>query len=267
MTPTRSLVLFGSLVALAGGGCGVLDDLGDSHSGVTAAPPLTAPPPAAPADTTTTTPPSMEPPPEPTTTSPPPPEKGPPKCRSSIDCGAGLHCSTEDGDCQSLCPPNVGCVAVCAGTCVADKEPPPPPPGCATDADCYAAANYCGGGCSCHSMPVGTAPACGPQQGERVACFADPCLGLKPVCNADGLCAFAPTTPPPPAPPLPPLPSGCDRHTMGGPTSCKDASTWKRYSDEDCRSRGGSLTQYTQREMCPVVGNSVYVDYVCCSTI
>jgi hypothetical protein len=260
---TRSLVLFGCLVAFAGAGCGVLDDLGDSHSGVSSAPPLMAPPPAAPTDATVTAPPAMEPPPEPTTTSPPPPEKSPPKCISSIDCGDALHCSTEDGDCLSLCNfTSGGCVAVCAGLCVANKAPPPPAPGCVTDADCYAAPNYCGGGCSCVGTLVATGAPCA--SGTETACFADPCFGQTAVCQANGACGLA--SPPAPTPP-PPLPTSCDRHTMGGPTSCKDASTWKRYSDEDCRSRGGSLLEYTLREMCPVAGNSVYVDYVCCSTI
>lgn len=40
------------------------------------------------------------------------------KCLSSDECGAGMYCTTEDGDCQSACPPGAEvCPAVCAGVC------------------------------------------------------------------------------------------------------------------------------------------------------
>jgi hypothetical protein len=40
-----------------------------------------------------------------------------PSCMSSASCGAGEHCSTEDGVCNSS-----GMLAVCSGTCVADVK-------------------------------------------------------------------------------------------------------------------------------------------------
>ena len=41
-----------------------------------------------------------------------------PRCTSSIDCPNGQYCTTEDGDCQSLCDPLTQvCPAVCAGSC------------------------------------------------------------------------------------------------------------------------------------------------------
>ncbi len=52
------------------------------------------------------------------------------QCTSSEQCGIGEHCSTEDGVCDSACPPGAEtCAAVCAGTCV-------PNAGCVTDRDC-----------------------------------------------------------------------------------------------------------------------------------
>lgn len=46
----------------------------------------------------------------------PPPPPPPVVCLSSGTCGAGQHCSTEDGVCNPY-----GMLAVCAGTCVASK--------------------------------------------------------------------------------------------------------------------------------------------------
>jgi hypothetical protein len=299
MTRTRSLVLFGSLcVALGSAGC---DSLGDSNSGVSPEPPVTSPPPKDPMPATdpVTVPTGTDDPGPPRCNSSadctgggrcaideehcasgcsswpggpaiwrglcvaddqPPTDPVIPRCVQSTQCAVGLHCSTEDGDCLSLCNlTSGGCVGVCAGICVVDKAPPPPPPpGCVTDADCTAVWNYCAAGCSCSAMPKGTAFTCAPPGAETATCILNPCFGAKAVCNANGSCSLV--LPPPP----PPINSDCEKRTMGGPTSCKDASTWKRYSDEDCRASGRSLTSYTPRETC-AGGNTVYVDYVCCS--
>lgn len=39
------------------------------------------------------------------------------KCVHSDSCANDEYCTTEDGDCQSLCEPGVPCVKVCAGIC------------------------------------------------------------------------------------------------------------------------------------------------------
>lgn len=44
-------------------------------------------------------------------------------CYSSDDCNHLQYCTTEDGDCNSPCPPNEPCIAVCTGYChVDDRE-------------------------------------------------------------------------------------------------------------------------------------------------
>src|SRR6187402_2644790 len=57
-------------------------------------------------------------------------------CTGSEECESGSHCSTEDGDCDSLCEPGEVCAAVCAGTCV-------------TDAIVCTSSNECGPGNHC----------------------------------------------------------------------------------------------------------------------
>lgn len=59
--------------------------------------------------------------------------------------------------------------------------PKPAVQACATDTDCYAIANYCGG-CSCEVANAREERKC--KDGERVACFADPCLNKATRCQA-----------------------------------------------------------------------------------
>lgn len=73
-----------------------------------------------------------------------------------------------------------------AASIAADTAKNPPPSikpatqACATDTDCYALANYCGG-CTCEVSNAKEPSKC--KQEERVACFADPCLNQKATCN------------------------------------------------------------------------------------
>lgn len=266
-----ALVCTGLLVALAGAGCDDFQDAirrayEDANKG--AAPPVKDPSPQ------------------------PDPAKA---CAASESCAAGEVCSVELGVCDS--PPGCGgpetaCPAVCYGTCVPKKDPPPPPPKgepcgaatcdagmvccnascgvcvppgggctkqaclppeppkgeCATDADCRTFSNYCDG-CGCEPLANSEKePAC---NGKSVACFADPCGNQKAVCKA-GQCVLASATP-----------TACEKRTMGGPTSCKPAGTWKQYAHDDCATSGAVLSEISTREPCGG-DSSVYVDYVCC---
>lgn len=68
-----------------------------------------------------------------------------------------------------------------------EGDPPPAKPAvqaCATDTDCYAIANYCGG-CQCEVANAKEERKC--KDGERVACFADPCLNKATRCH-EGRC-------------------------------------------------------------------------------
>jgi hypothetical protein len=235
------------------------------------------------------------PPPKDTPKKDDPPPTDPKACASSESCAAGEVCSVELGDCKS--PPGCGgpetaCPAVCYGTCVPKKDPPPkgepcgaatcdagmvccnascgvcvppgggctkqlclppePPKGeCATDADCRTFSNYCDG-CGCEPLASSEKePAC---SGKLVACFADPCGTQKAVCKA-GQCVLTSATTP--------TPSACEKRTMGGPTSCKPAGTWKQYAHDDCVASGKVLSEIATREPCGG-DSSVYVDYVCC---
>jgi hypothetical protein len=184
----------------------------------------------------------------------PPPVIDPAKaCAASESCAAGEVCSVELGVCNS--PPGCGgpetaCPAVCYGTCAPKKDPPPPPPKseCATDADCRAFSNHCEG-CGCEALANSEKePAC---NGKIVSCFADPCGNQNAVCNA-GQCVLATATP-----------TACEKRTMGGPTSCKPAGTWKQYAHDDCAASGAVLSEISTREPCGG-DSSVYIDYVCC---
>lgn len=64
-----------------------------------------------------------------------------------------------------------------------EGDPAPTKPAvqaCATDTDCYAIANYCGG-CQCEVANAREERKC--KDGERVACFADPCLNKATRCH------------------------------------------------------------------------------------
>lgn len=63
---------------------------------------------------------------------------------------------------------------------------------CATDTDCYAISNYCGG-CLCEVANAKEERKC--KDGQRVACFADPCLNKATRCN-QGRCQLVDKTPP-----------------------------------------------------------------------
>jgi hypothetical protein len=66
-----------------------------------------------------------------------------------------------------------------------------------------------------------------------------------------------------PPPPPPPPPTTCTSEVQGGPTSCKDVVTWKRYASDACAAKGATLTDYAAYEDCGN-GNTRYVKYVCC---
>lgn len=63
---------------------------------------------------------------------------------------------------------------------------------CATDTDCYAISNYCGG-CQCEVANAKEERKC--KDGERVACFADPCLNKATQCH-QGRCQLVDKAPP-----------------------------------------------------------------------
>jgi hypothetical protein len=121
-----------------------------------------------------------------------------------------------------------------------------------TDADCRTFSNYCDG-CACEALAAGEKePAC---DGKIVACFADPCANQAATCKA-GQCVLSGPVPPP-------TPGACEKRSMGGPTSCKPAGTWKQYAYDDCKASGMNLSEIYTREPCGG-DSSVYVDYVCC---
>jgi hypothetical protein len=45
-------------------------------------------------------------------------------CFSSVQCPESHHCSVDEGDCMTQCPPGRVCHAACAGECVPDDERP-----------------------------------------------------------------------------------------------------------------------------------------------
>jgi hypothetical protein len=90
-----------------------------------------------------------------------------------------------------------------------------------------------------------------------VSCFADPCLGKTAVCAA-GTCALAASQPMPPPTPM------CQKLTMGGATSCKDAGTWQKYASDDCAAHGLTLQIIAPGPDCGG-GFTSSVDYVCCT--
>jgi len=141
---------------------------------------------------------------------PPPPP--PAKCTHSGQCGEDQHCSTEDGDCQSNCPPGMACPAVCWGDCVPNQVDP----NCYSDADCgygrfcdmdpcvvpggAAGADRlvaCGGVCTeretCSTdqdCQAGETCGCAPYPGlpnGMMACYLQ-CLPAQNACNFDGDC-------------------------------------------------------------------------------
>lgn len=76
-----------------------------------------------------------------------------------------------------------------------EGEVPPTKPAvqaCATDTDCFAIANYCGG-CACEVANAREERKC--KDGERVACFADPCLNKATRCQ-QGRCQLVDKAPP-----------------------------------------------------------------------
>lgn len=62
---------------------------------------------------------------------------------------------------------------------------------CATDSDCHAIPNYCGG-CHCEVGNAKQERKC--KDGEKVACFADPCMDKATRCN-QGRCELVAKTP------------------------------------------------------------------------
>jgi hypothetical protein len=183
---------------------------------------------------------------------PVPPKPEPPKGEAcgAATCKPGLVCC--NASCGICVEPGQGCTKQLCPT------PPPPAAECVADADCKAVANYCGG-CNCEAIGKGDVPTtCQPE--KQVQCFAEGCINQAAFCKA-GQCVLGSKTPP-----APPPPTKCEKRTQGGPTSCKDAATWKLYAHEDCKASGLVLTEYHQRETCGIVaGSSVYVDYVCCA--
>ena len=66
--------------------------------------------------------------------------------------------------------------------------------------------------------------------------------------------------------PTPPPPTGgtCTKINDGGPTSCKDAATWKNYGGATCARLGLALTDVAYGTVCGA--NFQDVVYVCCGT-
>jgi hypothetical protein len=91
-------------------------------------------------------------------------------------------------------------------------------------------------------------------------------VGAKYECCSP---SSSPGTPKPPTPPdttpPPSTPGGaCRKGSDGGPTSCKDAGTWKLYASDTCKQAGMVLTEVHPRESC---GDNLYrySDFVCCT--
>jgi hypothetical protein len=80
-----------------------------------------------------------------------------------VRCRSGFSCEVQDE--RAVCVP------------VQPRE-------CKSDAECTLKADYCGG-CNCLALAPGeSAPKC---DGDEVACFVSPCLGLSAYCS-DGEC-------------------------------------------------------------------------------
>lgn len=84
-------------------------------------------------------------------------------------------------------------------------------------------------------------------QAKKGGASADPSGGAKPD-------------------PLPPPPTECKSASQGGPTSCKDAGTWKAYASEACVAAGATLGDYLPYEDCGN-GGTRYVKYTCCPAV
>jgi hypothetical protein len=65
--------------------------------------------------------------------------------------------------------------------------------------------------------------------------------------------------------PPPPPPTTCTKVSDGGPSSCKDAATWKQYGAARCEQLGLSLSDLVYGTPCG--SNFQDVTYVCCGTV
>jgi hypothetical protein len=129
----------------------------------------------------------------------------PPKvtpCGDTVCTGGQVCCNASCGICtqpdqfctQQACEPTTGCnvIALCVeGYVWSDTEcacvPTTTTAECQSDADCYAADDYCGG-CNCIALAIGeTGPTCT----DPVQCFAQPCAvtSQKPAC-VSGQCVM-----------------------------------------------------------------------------
>jgi hypothetical protein len=101
---------------------------------------------------------------------------------------------------------------------------------------------------------------------------ADASLSCDAVSNADGAickrCVDASgvvVSDECPQPPPPQPPTSCTKVNDGGPSSCKDAATWKQYGANSCAQLGLTLSDIVYGTPCGA--NFQDVIYVCCGTV
>lgn len=136
-------------------------------------------------------------------------------------------------------------------------DPPPPPPA----PECYE--SKMGGPTSCKSESTWleyAANECS-ADGYGLAKF-----GFDESCGPGlyryvyfACCIDADTTQPPPPPP-----PKCFTSSLGDPTSCKPASTWKEYAWQTCESEGFLLTELGLDKTCGA-DNYSYAKFTCCA--
>lgn len=204
--------------------------------------------------------------------------------------GCRLYCAVDQGqagpECFPRCDETGKCVDVCSGVA------------CVTWCD---AAGNCREHCDANGPQCAPGdPACG--MGPGAPCDQDGCKGGGPKgghkggpkggCphgggggwgsgeppspdgapwdpnqpNPDG--TWGPEDPAQPSEPGPSEPGStepvaCTTDVMGGPTSCKDAGTWKLYAWEQCMAQGLDLADYGTFDDCGE-GLTRYVKYACC---
>jgi hypothetical protein len=108
----------------------------------------------------------------------------------------------------------------------------------------------------------GTDAGAGGASGGAASCVAE--VGPNGVCkrcyDATGILVHEDCPPPPPPTPDP----MCVNIQDGGPTSCKDAATWKKYGTDRCAQQSLTLTNLIPGTPCGA--NYQDVTYVCCGS-
>ena len=247
ISPTRHAITVFALTALASAGCGNLD-ASNIYDGVR----------------------------NPAPTAPLPNPCAATLCPTNTQCVV-LKTNPPTASCEPLAPDQNPCAVVrCAGgtQCVVQKtnpptaacEPVPPEQFCFSSSTCPTG-SVCSterGECrsACEGRDGVVCPAVCAGVCEKSDEMVNPCAFT--LCPAQTTCVVLESYPPQAS--CQPLasPPRCSGASEGGPTSCKDADTWKRYAAANCEAEGKVLTALSFAEPC-AENHSRYMKYECCT--